>query len=229
MKNHNKTWQYLKSMALFVLVYIFFLQNLKAQPPSIFIQADTILVDSVAKGKVNYNFTYGVNTNVNVDIYWFVPDSTRISKAFQKELKSVVRKEVRNRFKGVNGFILVSNYDFDSSKVNSNLANYPGSVLDRGIQSGSAQVDFRNKPNPRLLPENSAGDYLVKAGKSYNVAIGASIISAVFSAVFIANGITTGAYVVLSLGTSMALISNITGNNNLIDAGKSMKQPQKRQ
>ncbi|NDA64082.1 MAG: hypothetical protein EBX50_18955 [Chitinophagia bacterium] len=226
MKNQNKTWQYLKSMALFVLFYIFFLQNLKAQPPSIFIQADTILVDSVAKG---YNFTYGVNTNVNVDIFWFVPDSTRISKAFQKELKSVVRKEVRNRFVGINGFIYVSNYDFDSSKVNTNLLNYAGSGLDSGIQSGSAQVGFRNKPNPRLQPEYSAGDYLVKAGKSYNVAIGASIISAVFSAVFIANGITTGAYVVLSLGTSMALISNIIGNNNLIDAGKSMKQPQKRQ
>jgi hypothetical protein len=227
MKNQNKTCHYLKSMALFVLVYIFLLQNIRAQSPSIIFQSDTILVGSVAQGKVNYNFTYGVNTNVNVDIFWFVPDSIRISKAFQKELKSVVRKEVRNRFVGINGFIYVSNYDFDSSKVNTNLANYPGSVLDSGIQSGSAQVGFRNKPNLRLQPEYSAGDYLVKAGKSYNLAIGASIISTVISAVFIANGITTGAYVALGLGSTISFFSRINGNNNLIDAGKSMNQPKK--
>ena len=227
MKNQNKICHYLKSMALFVLVYIFLLQNIRAQSPSIFIQADTILVGSVAKGKVNYDFSYGVNTNVNVDIFWFVPDSTRISKAFQKELKSVVRKEVRNRFKGVNGYIFVSNYDIDSSKSNINLAGLPGSVLDSGILSRSPGVGFRNKPNLRLQPENSAGDYLVRAGKSYNVGIGAYIISSVLSAVFIANGIPTAAYVVLGLGIPMAIMSSAVGNNNLIDAGKSMNQPKK--
>jgi hypothetical protein len=227
MKNHNKTWQYLKSMALFVLVYIFFLQNLKAQSPSIIFQSDTILVGSVAQAKVNYNFTYGVNTNVSVDIFWFVPDSVRATKVFQKELKSVVRKEVRNRYKGVNGYIFVSNYDIDSSKSNINLAGLTGSVLDSGILSRSPGVGFRNKPNLRLQPENSAGDYLVRAGKSYNVGIGAYIISSVLSAVFIANGIPTAAYVVLGLGIPMAIMSSAVGNNNLIDAGKSMNQPKK--
>jgi len=227
MKNQNKTCHYLKSMALFVLVYIFLLQNIRAQSPSIIFQSDTILVGSVAQAKVNYNFTYGVNTNVSVDIFWFVPDSVRATKVFQKELKSVVRKEVRNRFKGVNGYIFVSNYDIDSSKSNINLAGLTGSVLDSGIQSGSAQVGFRNKPNLRLQPENSAGDYLVRAGKSYNVGIGAYIISSVLSAVFIANGIPTAAYVVLGLGIPMAIMSSAVGNNNLIDAGKSMNQPKK--
>jgi hypothetical protein len=227
MKNHNKTWQYLKSMALFVLVYIFFLQNLKAQSPSIIFQSDTILVGSVAQAKVNYNFTYGVNTNVSVDIFWFVPDSVRATKVFQKELKSVVRKEVRNRYKGVNGYIFVSNYDIDSSKSNINLAGLTGSVLDSGILSRSPGVGFRNKPNLQLQPENSAGDYLVRAGKSYNVGIGAYIISSVLSAVFIANGIPTAAYVVLGLGIPMAIMSSAVGNNNLIDAGKSMNQPKK--
>ncbi len=215
-------------MALFVLVYVFFLQNLNAQPPSIFIQADTILVGSVAQGKVNYDFTYGVNTNVNVDIFWFVPDSTRISKAFQKELKSVVRKEVRNRFKGVNGYIFVSNYDIDSSKSNINLAGLPGSVLDSGILSRSPGVGFRNGHKPGMQSKNSSGDYLVRAGKSYNVGIGAYIISSVLTAVFIANGIPTAAYVVLSLGIPMAIMSSAVGNNNLIEAGKSLKQPQAR-
>jgi len=214
-------------MALFVLVYIFFLQNLKAQSPSIIFQSDTILVGSVAQAKVNYNFTYGVNTNVSVDIFWFVPDSVRATKVFQKELKSVVRKEVRNRFKGVYGYIFVSNYDIDSSKSNINLAGLTGSVLDSGILSRSPGVGFRNKPNLRLQPENSAGDYLVRAGKSYNVGIGASIISSVLSAVFIANGIPTAAYVVLGLGIPMAIMSSAVGNNNLIDAGKSMNQPKK--
>ena len=214
-------------MALFVLVYIFFLQNLKAQSPSIIFQSDTILVGSVAQAKVNYNFTYGVNTNVSVDIFWFVPDSVRATKVFQKELKSVVRKEVRNRFKGVNGYIFVSNYDIDSSKSNINLAGLTGSVLDSGILSRSPGVGFRNKPNLRLQPENSAGDYLVRAGKSYNVGIGAYIISSVLSAVFIANGIPTAAYVVLGLGIPMAIMSSAVGNNNLIDAGKSMNQPKK--
>ena len=214
-------------MALFVLVYIFFLQNLKAQSPSIIFQSDTILVGSVAQAKVNYNFTYGVNTNVSVDIFWFVPDSVRATKVFQKELKSVVRKEVRNRYKGVNGYIFVSNYDIDSSKSNINLAGLTGSVLDSGILSRSPGVGFRNKPNLRLQPENSAGDYLVRAGKSYNVGIGAYIISSVLSAVFIANGIPTAAYVVLGLGIPMAIMSSAVGNNNLIDAGKSMNQPKK--
>jgi len=227
MKNQNKTWQYLKSMALFVLVYIFLLQNIRAQSPSIIFQSDTILVGSVAQAKVNYNFTYGVNTNVSVDIFWFVPDSVRATKVFQKELKSVVRKEVRNRFKGVNGYIFVSNYDIDSSKSNINLAGLTGSVLDSGILSRSPGVGFRNKPNLRLQPENSAGDYLVRAGKSYNVGIGAYIISSVLSAVFIANGIPTAAYVVLGLGIPMAIMSSAVGNNNLIDAGKSMNQPKK--
>jgi hypothetical protein len=214
-------------MALFVLVYIFLLQNIRAQSPSIIFQSDTILVGSVAQAKVNYNFTYGVNTNVSVDIFWFVPDSVRATKVFQKELKSVVRKEVRNRFKGVNGYIFVSNYDIDSSKSNINLAGLTGSVLDSGILSRSPGVGFRNKPNLRLQPENSAGDYLVRAGKSYNVGIGAYIISSVLSAVFIANGIPTAAYVVLGLGIPMAIMSSAVGNNNLIDAGKSMNQPKK--
>jgi len=227
MKNQNKTCHYLKSMALFVLVYIFLLQNIRAQSPSIIFQSDTILVGSVAQAKVNYNFTYGVNTNVSVDIFWFVPDSVRATKVFQKELKSVVRKEVRNRFKGVNGYIFVSNYDIDSSKSNINLAGLTGSVLDSGILSRSPGVGFRNKPNLRLQPENSAGDYLVRAGKSYNVGIGAYIISSVLSAVFIANGIPTAAYVVLGLGIPMAIMSSAVGNNNLIDAGKSMNQPKK--
>ena len=216
-----------KEYGSIVLVYIFFLQNLKAQSPSIIFQSDTILVGSVAQAKVNYNFTYGVNTNVSVDIFWFVPDSVRATKVFQKELKSVVRKEVRNRFKGVNGYIFVSNYDIDSSKSNINLAGLTGSVLDSGILSRSPGVGFRNKPNLRLQPENSAGDYLVRAGKSYNVGIGAYIISSVLSAVFIANGIPTAAYVVLGLGIPMAIMSSAVGNNNLIDAGKSMNQPKK--
>jgi hypothetical protein len=99
--------------------------------------------------------------------------------------------------------------------------------LDSGILSRSPGVGFRNKPNLRLQPENSAGDYLVRAGKSYNVGIGAYIISSVLSAVFIANGIPTAAYVVLGLGIPMAIMSSAVGNNNLIDAGKSMNQPKK--
>lgn len=228
MKNQNKTGYFLKALTLFVLVNIFSLQCLRAQSPSIIFQSDTILIGSVAQAKVNYNFSYGLNTNVNVDIFWFVPDSVRATKVFQKELKSVVRKEVRNRFKGVNGYIFVSNYDIDSSKSNINLAGLPGSVLDSGILSGSPGVGFKNSLKPGLQSTNSSGDYLVRAGKSYNVGIGAYIISSVLSAVCIANGIPTAAYVVLGLGTSMALISNITGNNNLIDAGKSLKQPQTR-
>ena len=227
MKNQNKTCYFLKALTLFVLVNIFSLHCLNAQSPSIIFQSDTILVGSVAQAKVNYNFTYGVNTNVSVDIFWFVPDSVRATKVFQKELKSVVRKEVRNRFKGVNGYIFVSNYDIDSSKSNINLAGLTGSVLDSGILSRSPGVGFRNKPNLRLQPENSAGDYLVRAGKSYNVGIGAYIISSVLSAVFIANGIPTAAYVVLGLGIPMAIMSSAVGNNNLIDAGKSMNQPKK--
>jgi len=227
MKNQNKTCYFLKALTLFVLVNIFSLHCLNAQSPSIIFQSDTILVGSVAQAKVNYNFTYGVNTNVSVDIFWFVPDSVRATKVFQKELKSVVRKEVRNRFKGVNGYIFVSNYDIDSSKSNINLAGLTGSVLDSGILSRSPVLGFKNGLKPGMQSKNSSGDYLVRAGKSYNTAIGASIFSAVFSAVFFANYLPTAAYFVLGLGTSMAIISNITGNNNLIEAGKSMNQPKK--
>lgn len=228
MKNQNKTCYFLKALTLFVLVNIISLQCISAQSPSIIIQDDLIFVDTVAQARVNYNFTYGVNTNVNVDIFWFVPDSVRATKLFQKELKSVVRKEVRNRFKGVNGYIFVSNYDIDSSKSNINLAGLPGSVLDSGILSGSPGVGFKNSLKPGLQSTNSPGDYLVRAGKSYNVGIGAYIISSVLSAVFIANGIPTAAYVVLGLGIPMAIMSSTIGNNNLIDAGKSLKQPQTR-
>ncbi|QNL21742.1 hypothetical protein HZR84_07255 [Hyphobacterium sp. CCMP332] len=70
-----------------------------------------------------------------------------------------------------------------------------------------------------LTPSNVPGNYLIKAGKAYNAALGVSLVGGLIGGIAI--GIDSPELALIAIGgsTLISLILNVTGNNNLIKEG----------
>ena len=92
------------------------------------------------------------------------------------------------------------------------------------IQSdyGSSPVSNESETLSKSTLPITAGDYLVKAGKSYNAVIAISLITALMAPI-LAPSIGAAGTVILAGGTSLiSLITVVSANLNIIKAGNEL-------
>lgn len=191
-------------------IELFLLGNpIHAQDGPVRIQSDTLFLDGAPKAVVRLNIIQGISVNFNVDTYFFDPDFNKTFKTYRKSYERTVRKELSNRLKVYNGFFFFQY--LDTTRLN--LAD--------------SSVGFTNLNRDSILASasdnsNTPGQYLARAGRSYNLAIGLAFGFGLITPLLAPAVGSVGTIALSGVGVLSVLIANLSGNSNLIQAGKGL-------
>jgi hypothetical protein len=172
------------------------LNHVKAQSDSLQIKSDTLFIKGIPQAKYFLSIVRGVDLNVEIQTYFFESEFRIKFAPYRKDFEKIVKQDLRSKGLFVKNFFFFKYYDITKLPIEY-LQN------DSVIISSTNQFDsvaFYNVPL-------TAGDYLVKAGKSYNVVIAISLITAILAPILapsigvVGTGILVGGVSIVSLMT----------------------------
>lgn len=187
------------------------LNHVKAQSDSLQIKSDTLFIKGIPQAKYFLNIVQGVDLNVEIQTYFFESDFRIKFAPYRKDFEKTVKQDLRSKGLFVKNFFFFKYYDITKLPIEY-LQN------DSVIISSTNQLDsvaFYNVPL-------TAGDYLVKAGKSYNAVIAISLITAILVPILAPSIGAVGTGILVGGTSLISLITVVSANSNIVKAGKEL-------
>jgi hypothetical protein len=187
------------------------LNHVKAQSDSLQIKSDTLFIKGIPQAKYFLSIVRGVDLNVEIQTYFFESDFRKKFDPYRKDFEKIVKQDLRSKGLFVKNFFFFKYYDITKLPIEY-LQN------DSVIISSTNQLDsvaFYNVPL-------TAGDYLVKAGKSYNAVIVISLITAILAPILAPSIGVVGTGILVGGVSIVSLITVVSANSNIIKAGKEL-------
>ena len=202
--------KYLLFFSFFVLI-LTSINHVKAQSDLMRIKSDTLFISELPRARYFISDVQGFNSSVVIETTFFDSlfrnEFTPYRNAYEKMVKHDIT--IRGLFRGYR--FLFDYKDFIHLSMDTIQSDY-------GSSSASNQSQKLTKST---LPE-TAGDYLVKAGKSYNAVIVMSLITAILAPILAPSIGVVGTGILVGGVSIVSLVTVVSANSNIIKAGKEL-------
>lgn len=185
----------------------------RAQSESLQVKSDTLFINGIPQAKYFLSTVQGVDLNVEIQTYFFESDLREKFAPYRKDFEKMVKQDLRSRG------LFVKNFFFFKY---SDISKLPVEYLqtDSVIISSTNQLDSVAIYNVPL----TAGDYLVKAGRSYNAVIVITLITGLLVPILAPSIGAIGTGVFVGGASLINLITVVSANSNVIKAGKELNR-----
>jgi hypothetical protein len=187
------------------------INHAKAQSDSMRIQSDTLFISELPRARYFISDVQGFNISVVIETAFFDSLFRNEFTPYRNAYEKMVKHDITSRglFRGYR--FLFKYKDFIQLSMDTIQSDY-----------GSSPVSNESETLSKSTLPITAGDYLVKAGKSYNAVIAISLITALMAPI-LAPSIGAAGTVILAGGTSLiSLITVVSANSNIIKAGNEL-------
>jgi hypothetical protein len=187
------------------------INHAKAQSDSMRIQSDTLFISELPRARYFISDVQGFNISVVIETAFFDSLFRNEFTPYRNAYEKMVKHDITSRglFRGYR--FLFKYKDFIQLSMDTIQSDY-----------GSSPVSNESETLSKSTLPITAGDYLVKAGKSYNAVIAISLITALMAPI-LAPSIGAAGTVILAGGTSLiSLITVVSANLNIIKAGNEL-------
>ena len=187
------------------------INHAKAQSDSMRIQSDTLFISELPRARYFISDVQGFNISVVIETAFFDSLFRNEFTPYRNAYEKMVKHDITSRglFRGYR--FLFKYKDFIQLSMDTIQSDY-----------GSSPVSNESETLSKSTLPITAGDYLVKAGKSYNAVIAISLITAILVPI-LAPSIGAAGTVILAGGTSLiSLITVVSANLNIIKAGNEL-------
>lgn len=187
------------------------LNHVKAQSDSLQIKSDTLFIKGIPQAKYFLNIVQGVDLNVEIQTYFFESDFRKKFAPYRKDFEKIVKQDLRSK-----GLFVKNFFFFKYSDISKLPIEY--------LQNDSIIISSTNQLDSVAIYKVplTAGDYLVKAGKSYNAVIAISLITAILAPILAPSIGAVGTGILVGGVSLVSLITVVSANSNIIKAGKEL-------